>query len=300
MAASDLNLLAALDVLLQERSVTLAAERLGISAPSASRLLARLRQVAGDPLLVRAGRNLVPTARALALHDEVHRVVEEAAGLLRPTTLNLATLDRRFNIRANDGFVSAFVAPLLASVGAQAPSAVLRFAPEGEADDDALREGRIDLDIGALREMAPEIRFQTILRDRFVGLARPGHSIFDGPITPERFCMFDQISASRRGRAHGPVDIALARLGLQRRVALIVPFPKNALSALPSSDLIALVPTHVLRTMEALGVNLRYFELPLAVEPVVIAQAWHPRFDRDAGHQFLRQVVRDVCANLQG
>jgi DNA-binding transcriptional LysR family regulator len=300
MAGSDLNLLAALDVLLQERSVTQAAERLGISAPSASRLLARLRQVTGDPLLVRAGRNLVPTARALALHDEVHRVVEEAAGLLRPTTLNLATLDRRFNIRANDGFVSAFVAPLMATVGVQAPSAVLRFAPEGETDDDALREGRIDLDIGALREMAPEIRFQTILRDRFVGLARPGHPIFDGPITAERFCMFDQISASRRGRAHGPVDIALARLGLKRRVVLIVPFPKNALSVLPSSDLIALVPTHVLRSMEAMGVNLRSFELPLAVEPVVIAQAWHPRFDKDAGHQFMRQVVRDVCANWQG
>jgi len=299
MAQSDLNLLSALDVLLDECSVTRTAERLGISAPSASRLLARLRHVTGDPLLVRAGRDLVPTARAMELRDDVRQVVDAAKGLLRPATLDLSTLERRFNIRANDGFIAAFAAPLMTSIAKQAPKVILRFAPEGENDDDALREGRIDLDIGALREMGPEVRVQTILRDHFIGLARLDHAIFDQAITPERFCGFDQISASRRGRTHGPVDIALANLGLKRRVTLIVPFNHNALSALPSSELIALVPTHVLRSAEALGMTLRAFDLPLILEPVVIAQAWHPRLDKDAGHQFLRQVVRDVCADWQ-
>ncbi len=296
MSLSDLNLLSVLDILLEERSVTRTAARLGISAPSVSRVLGRLRQATGDPLLVRAGRDLVPTARALELQDDVHRVIEDAAALLRPTTLDLATLERRFTVRANDGFVGAFAGSLLARLRAQAPLVVLRFTPEGENDDDALREGRIDLDIGALREMGPEVRIQTIFRDHFVGMARADHPIFSAPITPERFCAYDQISSSRRGRALGPVDKALADLGLKRRVVLIVPFPKTALAALPNSDLIAPVPNHVRRSAEAMGAGLRAFDLPLTLEPVVIGQAWHPRFDKDAGHQFLRQAIRDVCA----
>lgn len=296
LPASDLNLLAVLDILLEERSVTRAAERLGVSAPSASRALGRLRQVTGDPLLVRAGRDLVPTARALELHEDVHRLVEDAAALLRPATLDLATLERRFTVRANDGFVGAFASTFLARLRAEAPRVELRFAPEGESDDDALREGRIDLDIGALREMGPEVRIQTVFRDHFVGMARADHPIFDAPITPERFCRYDHISASRRGRALGPVDKALADLGMKRRVILTVPFPKTALAALPGSDLVASVPDHVRRSADAMGARLRAFDLPLTLEPVVVGQAWHPRFDKDAGHQFLRQAVREVCA----
>lgn len=296
MSVSDLNLLSVLDILLEERSVTRAAERLGISAPSVSRVLGRLRQATGDPLLVRAGRDLVPTARALELHDDVHRVVEDAAALLRPTTLDLARLERRFTVRANDGFVGAFAGRLLARLRAQAPMVELRFAPEGESDDDALREGRIDLDIGAFRAMGPEVRIQTVFRDHFVGMARANHPIFDAPITPESFCRYDHISSSRRGRALGPVDKALADLGLNRRIVLTVPFPKTALTALPDSDLIAPVPNHVRRSADAMGTCLRTFDLPLTLEPVVVGQAWHPRFDKDAGHQFLRQAVREVCA----
>lgn len=295
MPAIDLNLLCVLDVLLEERSVTRTAERLHISAPSVSRMLGRLRQVTGDPLLVRAGRDLVPTARALALHADVHRVVEDAGALLRPASLDLSTLARRFCIRANDGFVGAFAGPLLSRLHALAPHVELRFAPEGEHDDDALREGRIDLDIGALREMGPEVRMQAILRDRFVGMARVGHPILRGKVTPKAFCRFGQISVSRRGRVHGPIDQALDALDLSRRVVLVVPSPQTALAALADSDLIVPVPDHVRRSAQALGVKVRAFDLPFSLKPVVIGQAWHPRFDKDAGHQFLRRTVREVC-----
>jgi DNA-binding transcriptional LysR family regulator len=166
-----------------------------------------------------------------------------------------------------------------------------RYAPEGDSDD-ALREGRIDLDIVALREMGPEVRIQTVFRDHFVGMARADHPIFDTPTTPESFCRY----ASRRGRAHGLVHKALADLGLKRRIVLTVRFPKTALSALSDADLIAPVSYHVRRSAEAMGTRLRAFDLPLALEPVVFRQAWHPRFDKDADHQFLRQAVREVCA----
>jgi len=297
MPIVDLNLLRILDILIEERSVTRAADRLGISTPSASRMLARLRAVTGDALLARAGREMVPTARALAMQIEAHRIVEAGSELLRPEAmLDPATLDRRFTIRANDGFITAFAALLAGRIAAEAPKVILRFAPEGESDDDALREGRIDLDIGALREMGPEVRIQTIFRDHYAGLARPGHPIFDGELSAERFAAFDQISVSRRGRATGPIDEALDALGLVRRVPLIVPYFQSAITALPHTDLIGLVPRHVLNGIAPLKHDLRAFDLPLPLETIVVAQAWHPRFDGDAGHRFLRQCVREICA----
>jgi DNA-binding transcriptional LysR family regulator len=296
MTTPDLNLLIAFDVLIEECSVTRAAERMGMSAPSMSRALARIRETVGDPVLVRAGRQLVPTERALTLRQRVHDAVEQASSVLRPEgPLDLASLDRRFTIRANEVFTSAFAARLMARITAKAPKVILRFAPEGEEDDDALREGRIDLDVGALREMGPEMRVQTIFRDHYVGIVRPEHPILWETVTPDRFVQFDQISVSRRGRAKGPIDRALDALGLARRVTLIVSSFYAALCALPTTDLIGLVPTLALRGVADLGTTLKTFELPLPLETVVMAQAWHPRLDHDSAHRFLRESVRLVC-----
>lgn len=292
----DLNLLIVLDVLIEECSVKRAADRMGMSAPSMSRALARIRETLGDPILVRAGRQLVPTERALALRQRVHDAVEQASAVLRPEgPVPFATLERRFTIRANDAVIGAFASRLLARIAAKASKVVVRFAPEGETDDDALREGRIDLDIGALREMGPEVRVQTICRDRHVGIVRPEHPILSGTVTVERFAAFEHISVSRRGRAEGPIDRALAERGLRRRIALIVPSVHAALFALPHSDLVGLIPTLALQGVEDLGMALRTFEIPLPLDTVVIAQAWHPRFDHDAVHRFLRETVRAVC-----
>ncbi|MTJ79991.1 MAG: LysR family transcriptional regulator [Telmatospirillum sp.] len=295
----DLNLLIVLDALLEEGSVTGAAQRMGVSAPSMSRALARIRQAVGDPILVRAGRSLVPTPRALALRNEVRGVIEEAAALLRPEGLvSFRTLERRFTIRANEGFTGVFASRLLDRIAIEAPLAVIRFAPEGEVDDDSLRDGRVDLDIGALRAMGPEVRVQTIFRDLNVGVARAGHPIFAGMITPERFVAYGHISVSRRGRAEGPIDRRLASLGLTRRVPLVVPSFHAALLSVCQSDLIGLAPTHVLNGVGDAKWGLRTFEIPLPLETVVMAQAWHPRFDRDAAHRLLRGAVRDLCAEV--
>jgi DNA-binding transcriptional LysR family regulator len=299
MAIPDLNLLVTLDVLIEEGSVTKAADRLGMSAPSLSRALARIRETLGDPILVRAGRDLVPTPRAMALRDRVHDLVEEATQLLRPHEVqSFESLDRQFTIRANEAVVAAFAADLLTKLHAEAPLVSLRFAPEGEEDDDALREGRIDLEIGALREMGPEMRIQTIFRDHYFGVARADHPIFDEELTPQLFAQFDHISVSRRGRARGPVDRALNELGLERRVTLIVASFPAALCALPGNDLIALVPGIVLAGIRGLETNLRSFDIPLTLESVVMAHAWHPRMDNDPAHRFLRDAVRSVCGGL--
>ncbi len=128
MARPDLNLLFTLDVLLAEGSVARAARRLHLSPSAMSRALARLREATGDPLLVRAGRGLVASPRALELRDSVSRLVHEAEAALRPAhELELGQLERTFTIRASEGFVENFGARLLARVGAEAPGVRLHF-----------------------------------------------------------------------------------------------------------------------------------------------------------------------------
>src|SRR5450756_722147 len=204
----DLNLLIALDALLAEGSVTGAAHRLGLSAAAMSRTLARLRSATGDPLLVRAGRGLVPTPRAAELREQVHELTRDVRTVLSPQTdlLDVASLERTFTIRANEGFIELFSAPLVAAVTEAAPRVRLRFAPRPVKDALPLREGRIDLEIGVLGAFAPEVRTQSIFRDKFVGAVRVGHPLLTGPVTPERYAACKHVVASRKETFTGPVS----------------------------------------------------------------------------------------------
>jgi len=293
----DMNLLVALDALLDEGSVVGAARRMNLSPAAMSRTLTRIRSAVGDPILVRAGRGLVPTPKALALRNQVRSVVEQATQVFfSGDEVDLTTLERCYSLRANDVFVAAFGAQLLETMREKAPRTVLRFVPEGEGEDDALREGRIDLYISATRNLGPEIKVQSLFTTTFVGLARVDHPIFQEEITPKRFASYAQVSVSRRGRATGPIDTALAGMGLQRRVALITPSFHSAMFALPDSDLLLPMPEHVLWSVSRLGLPLRSFRIPMALETVMIMQAWHPRFDNDSAHRWMRQTLKEICA----
>src|ERR1700754_1527704 len=184
-ADADFNLLVALTVLLAEGSVSKAAERLGLSESAMSRTLARLREATGDDLLVRAGRAMVPTPRALALRDPIKALVDEAVAVLQPAgpELDLGALRRTFTVRANDGFTEAFAHLLAARTARAAPGVRLRFAPQPDKDVRPLREGLIDLDVGVLGEAGPEVRVQALYRDRFVAVVRQGHPLLEGELT---------------------------------------------------------------------------------------------------------------------
>ncbi len=297
MKSIDLNLLVALDVLLSERSVTRAARRLGLSASAMSRTLARLRSVTGDPLLVQAGRSLAATPYAEALGDRVHALAREAQAVLSPASgpLDLAALDRSFTIRANEGFLARFSARLVASATEAAPNVRLRFAPKPDKDAGPLRDGPIDLEIGVMGLSAPEVRAQLIFRDAFVGAARVGHPLLDGPISPERYADCRHVVASRRGASSGPVDDALAELGLRRDVVVIVPGFPDAIRIACQSDLIALVPRSCFDGADPLREGLESFELPVRTPEIAISAMWHPRMDADPGHRWLRDTVMAVC-----
>lgn len=302
MEEPDLNLLVALDALLTDGTVAGAARRLGLSSSAMSRTLARLRDATGDPLLVRAGRGLVPTPRAMELRERVQHLSREARAVLRPVpaAVDVRTVERTLTLRANDGFVEAFGAPLVLAVAAEASSVRLRFAPKADKDVRPLREGPIDLEIGVLGETGPEIRTQALFRDRFIGVVRKGHPLLtERELTPERYAAFGHVVASRRGRAVGPVDDALAALGLARTVVAVVPGFRAALSIASASELVALVTASFLEHLglEIVGGHARVesFELPVATQPILVSQMWHPRLDADPVHRWFRGVVLRVC-----
>ena len=303
MPDADLNLLTALDALLAEGSVAGAARRLGLSASAMSRTLARLRAATGDALLVRAGRGLVPTPHALELRERVRDLAREARAVLRPAAsgVDLGALEQTFTLRTDEGFVEAFAARLVGAVTATAPRVRLRFAPKADKDVRPLREGLVDLEIGVLGETGPEVRVQALFRDRFVGVVREGHPLLAvGEVTPAAYADCGHVVASRHGRASGPVDRALAALGLTRSVVAVVPGFPAALAVACASDLVALVPASfvdALRERETHGVRagVQRFPLPVHTEPIVVSQMWHPRADADPAHRWLRGVVSRVC-----
>lgn len=289
MPEADLNLLVALDALLADGSVAGAARRLGLSASAMSRTLARLRAATGDPLLVRAGRGLVPTPRAAELRDRVQDLAQEAQAMLQPAAgLDLATLDRTFTIRANEAFLEQFAACIVAAVTAAAPGVRLRFAPKPDKGVQPLRQGLVDLDIGVLGETGPEVRIQALFRDRFIGAVRAGHALASGSVTPERYAAYGHVVTSRPGHMSGPVDVALAALGLTRLVVAVVPGFPASLAIARASDLVALVPEHLTAAARA---GMCSFPLPVQTEAITVSQMWHPRQDADPAHCWLRSLV---------
>jgi len=306
----DLNLLVALDVLLAEGSVTGAARRLNLSISAMSRTLTRLRAATGDPLLVRAGRGLVPTPRAADLRDHVHALTRDVQAVFRPqvTRLDVAALDLTFTIRASEAFMEFLAGPVAAAVMQAAPNVRLRFAPKPDKDAGPLREGPIDLEIGVIGTTAPEIRTQTLFQDKLVGVARLGHPLLAiKRLTPERFAACNHVVASRDGTISEPVDHALEQLGLKRRITVIVPGYPDAMRIARQSDLVALVPRSCLGNSLATNntanhtgnhtaaSGLQSFNLPLALPGFKISAMWHPRLDADPAHRWLRDTVMSVC-----
>lgn len=294
MSSPDFNLLVYLDVLLAEGNVARAARRLRLSPSAMSRALARLRQTMGDPLLVRAGRGLVLTPRALELREMVSQLVQDAESVLRPVEkLDLKSVVRTFTIRTSEGFVENFGAELIALVNEEAPDVQLCFVQKPNKDSAPLRDGTVDLEIGVVgMTTSPEVRTQKLYRDRLIGVVRMGHPLSQGEITPSIFSIGKHISVSRRGESLGQVDEALKQFGLEREIVTIVGGFSTALALARVSDLIATVPE---RHTENLRAGMYSFLLPFPTPEITVSMLWHPRLDADLAHRWLRGLVLEIC-----
>ena len=295
MASPDFNLLLTLDAVLTEGSVAGAARRLHLSPSAMSRALARLRETTGDPLLVRAGRGLVPTPRALELRDRVAVLVQETEEVLRPaTTPDLGRVVRTFTLRTSEGFVENFGPPLLRRAALEAPGIRLCFVQKPDKESTPLRDGSVDLETGVVAgTTGPEVRARALFTDRFVGVVRLGHPLTEGEITPARYAEGRHISVSRRGLAKGLIDEALLPLGLEREIFTAVGGFATALALARASDLIASVPE---RHSGCLRDGLHTFALPVSVPPITVSMLWHPRLHADPVHRWLRELMVEICS----
>ncbi len=295
MKRPDLNLLVTLEALLTEGSVARAAARLQLSPSAMSRALARLRTTTGDPLLVRAGRVLVPTPRAEDLRESVSRLVEASEAALRPAKRpDLLRLERTFTLRTSDGFLENFGPSLVARVALQAPRVRLRFMPKPDKESQGLRDGTVDLETGVIEgSTGPEVKAQALFQDRLIGVVRPGHALTQGRVTLARYQRARHVAVARQGWEQGHVEAALRTCGGQRTVAAVVTGFSAALALVHGSDLVAAVPE---RHTQNLRRDLVDFELPFPVPGFTVSLLWHPRMQADPVHRWLRQCVLETCS----
>ncbi|MFJ4676499.1 LysR substrate-binding domain-containing protein [Kitasatospora sp. NPDC088783] len=294
----DLNLLTALDALLEEGSVAGAAARLHVTAPAMSRSLGRIRKATGDQILVRTGRSMVPTTRALAMRAQVHVLVQQAHHLLSAQQeLDLAALDRVFTLRWHDALTAACGTALITAVHRQAPGVRLRLPAEPGSDDAELRRGEVDLESSSGAPALPDIRHRLVGTDRLVVAVRPGHPLTEEPLSVERYASAEHLTVSRRGSLHDPIDDALAAHGLTRHVVAAGPTTAFALQLARDTDLVVTLPDAVTRTTrERLGLTTLTPPLPLPDAPLHLR--WHQRHDDDRAHTWLRDLATTTVRAL--
>lgn len=295
----DLNLLVALDALLAERSVTRAARRLGLGQPATSAALARLRVLLGDPLLLRSGAGMVPSAMA----ERLAPVLAEAlAGLSEALTaaaaFEPATAQRSFTLAGSDFTSHLLLPPLLARLRREGPGIDLRI--RGFVKDEArglLAARSVDLVLGSFRPPPEELVATVLLEERLVGLAgRDTVARLPSPLTPEAFAALPFALFTVNGDATGVGDDALAALGLRRRVVLALPHLTSLPGVLENSDLVSVVPERFARSVA--GDALRLFALPIELPHFDLQLLWLPSARGDAGLAWLRRQVAEVARGL--
>ncbi|MFI6541636.1 LysR family transcriptional regulator [Streptomyces prunicolor] len=308
----DLNLLAALDALLEEGSVAGAADRLHVTAPAMSRSLGRIRRTTGDQILVRTGRTMTPTPYAIAVREQVHDLLQQVRGVLAPSReLDLATLERTFTLRWHDALVALSGPALLAAVREQAPGVRLRFIAESSIDTPELRRGgggrapppppppprgggggAPPPPPHADRPTAPEIHADRVAESHQVVVVRRGHPLTRvKTVTAARYAAAEHISVSRRGRLGNILDDALARLDLTRRVVVTAPTESAAFEFVRGSDLVVTAPESTARSAAA-DLGMALLPLPLDLPPAPVYLSWHQRYDTDPAHIWLRDLAR--------
>jgi len=288
----DLNLLVTLDVLLSEHNVTRAAQRLNFSQPSVSVHLAKLRDILGDPLLLPGPRGMRPTARADALREPLRQALEALERAVSPASpFDPAQAQHTWRVAASDYGESTILLPALAGLRSAAPAtrlAVLELAPSRIAKQ--AEQGEIDLAFHTSEGAPPGLHRRALFTERYVLAGRAGHPRLKRRPTLSQFCKLDHVIVSPDGGGfHGVTDDALSEVGLTRRVALSVPHFLFVRSVLANTDLVAMLPSRLVRDTPGLQV----VEPPIDVPGYEMAMLWHERSHRDPAQKWLREHIAD-------
>ena len=293
----DFNLLKALDALLDERSVTRAAERLALTQPAVSGMLTRLRESFDDPLFVRAQRGIVPTLRAQQLAVPVKQLLSDIEHILQPQAFEPATASMTLTIASTDYALRAVVVPFLSALRVQAPNIRVAVQPvDNQHLLSQLDRGDVDWALVTPESTAAGLHTSTLFNERYVCVMRANHPDAIGEtLSLDRFCALDHVLVSSSGGAfQGVTDQALARIGRSRRVTVSVTSFLVLPEILMGSDLIAVVP----RRLAKKSTGLIMLEPPIDIPGFSKAVAWHERTHHDPGQKWLRSLLIDTCKTL--
>jgi len=303
----DLNLLKIFDVVMAERSLTRAAQVLSLTQPAVSNALRRLREALGDEVLVRQGRSLEATPKALLLWPQVREALARLQSALAPHPFSPADTVCSFVLTMADATASQLMPGLVQGLMRQAPGVSLRTVPLTTRDPRRmLEDGEADLAVGhfpaALAAIAQQrqngqaVRFgqQRLFSSDYVCVMRSGHALAGAPLSLDAFCQAQHVLVSFSGRAYGLIDEALASVNRARRVVLTVNQFFTIGSVVAQSDLLAVLPRHFVQ-VTGYAPQLAMHELPFDVPPIQVDALWHQRHDADSAQSWLRAQVHAVA-----
>lgn len=301
----DLNLLVYLDVLLREKNVTRAAEQLGITQPALSNGLRRLRELFGDPLLVRTSEGMTPTERANELQPQVRGILAAVEKAVLPVAdFDAFASTRVFRIMATDYAESTLIAPLMNILRETAPSITLDILTPSDVSFQDLEQGKIDMAINRFDQLPQSFHQATVWRDSFSCLMSQDNPVL-ADFNLDSYLEAPHIWVSKTGMGVGRgmspkdpqrlgwVDEALAEAGRSRRIRLFTRHYQVAALLAAQPDLIATLPTQVAR-VHADDPRLATRKPPFMIIPIELKLAWSPLLQHDPGHIWLRREIVDL------
>jgi DNA-binding transcriptional LysR family regulator len=291
----DLNLLVVLEALLEERSVTRAAGRLGMSQPAASRALARLRGLLSDALLVEGQGGYTLSARAEELRPALRHVLAGIGAMLERISFEPAAAQGRLRLMMTDLHATVLGPPLLARLAAEAPGLDLDLVAPGPALMEALEGDAVDAVVGVIEDAPAGIRRRKLYDETLVTLMRAGHPAAGGRLTLDRYLALDHIVVSVTGVGPAPVDEVLTAMGRTRRVKVRAPNFFSAVEIAARSDLVMTLPASLAHAAAGMA---RFVTLPPPVDPgrFALSLLWHARHQDAPRHIWLRSIIVAAAA----
>ncbi len=296
MANIDLNLMVIFDAIMQEKSMTSAAERLAMTQPSVSNAVARMRHVWKDPLFVKQGRGIRPTPFAMTLWKNIGEpleVIRLASGIAE---FDPKTLERTFRIAATDWMANLFWLPLKKQIVAEAPGVNIHAVPYNVNGEALLLNADVDMVLDYFEGHSSQVQTQHLFDNHFVCAMRHNHPLAQEELSLERFTQAEHLLLSLSGDASGSVDLLLRQKGLERRIAMTVNHSNNIPKLLVNTNMITTIPLAIIIDSVNAG-HLVIKKVPFPMAPGPISMSWHVRHQRDQGMKWLRSKVLDVLNN---
>ena len=300
MANFDLKLLAVIGELHRTRSVSQAAERLGLSQSAVSMSLAKLRKHFNDPLFVRTSTGMEPTPHAtqlIGILSQAEDLLQTAFG--RAVVFDPRTSERLFHVQSTDIAQVTLVPKLMQHLTKAAPFVRIDLQRIAPSTPKLLESGELDLAVGFIAPMGAGFCQQRLFKERFVCVMRSDHPRIGNTLTAKAFETESHLAVAASGTGHNVVEKTLEAQKIRRRVALTVPSFLGIVSIITSSDYLAILPEQLARHFASPG-NIKVLALPFEIPPYYIMQHWHERYSQDPASQWLRSVFADLFRAPRG